>query len=169
MIAISVKSNNNIMYFSGEKTSEFPSPLSNSTFSVVLCLDKIGKISLMAKNIGNYIMMSICILQTIIFLVYLCKRKNLYSYFLNREEEKELPENSKESLEEITNKSKKTEGSIFIYEKPKILNQIGMQNKTSDITVSRKNSDTTDIQRDVDNNDKDIEDEEITLSPVKMD
>ena len=149
----SVKSNNNIMYFSGKKTSEFPSPLSNSTFSVVLCLDKIGKISLMAKNIGNYIMMSICILQTIIFLVYLCKRKNLYSYFLNREEEKELPENSKESLEEITNKSKKTEGSIFIYEKPKILNQIGMQNKTSDITVSRKNSDTTDIQRDVDNND----------------
>ena len=61
----------------------------------------------------------------------ICYNQNhhLYSYFLNREEEKELPENSKESLEEITNKSKKTEGSIFIYEKPKILNQIGMQKK----------------------------------------
>ena len=147
----SVRSKNNIMYFSGEKTSEFPSTLSNSTFSVVLCLDKIGKISLMAKNIGSYIMMSIYILQTIIFLVYLCKRKKLYSSFLNREEDKDYhPENSKESLEEVTNKSKKTEGSIFIYEKPKILNQIGMQNKTSNNTMSRINSDTTDMQSHID-------------------
>ena len=91
----------------------------------------------MAKNIGNYIMIAIFIGQILIFLIYLCHPKNLFSSF--KEEEK--PNETRESSEELT---KKNDSHVFIYEKVRI-GHINNKffNKNSDCSVTNYHSETS--------------------------
>lgn len=143
-----VINNNNVLSFTGTKTNSFSSSLSDSTIDIMLCFDKIGKIKLISKSIGNYIMLTIFIIQTILLFVYLCQRKQMYNSFLTMISNEYNAERNKESFEEI----KKSEQNIFIYEKPKVL---GPQFRTSDNTVnitnlSHVNSLTTDNNKNYD-------------------
>lgn len=132
----SVVHNNNIIYFTGEKINTFSSSPDDNNYNIVLCLSQIGKGGFNAKNIGNYIMLTIFIVQILFFTIYLCYLKTIFSSF--SEEEKQT--DTKESSEELT---KKNDSNVFIYEKVRI-GQINKNlNKTSDCSVTNYHSDTS--------------------------
>ena len=135
----SVKHKDNILYFTGEAVNQFSSTPSENTYNVVLCLSQIGKLGLMAKNIGNYIMLVIFILQVLLFLVYLCYLKTLFLPYLET-----VNDTKQDTSEDLT---KKNESNVYIYEKPRIRNmnhkiEIELQNKIGDNTTTNNDHST---------------------------